>query len=77
MRESTDLENTNHCVKGKKGWEIQDIKLPGGFNFKKKLVLSKVTLIPTKIELMQVNRISKDSDDLHWLFENMSRFIDC
>ena len=75
MYDSSDLENIDPSLKVSQGWEIPEMKLPGGFNHKKRLFLSKLTLIPTKIELMQVKRISKDCHDLNWLFENMSRFI--
>ena len=69
-----DLANIKDCIKTFKGWEIPGFyAMPGSFNAKKTLCLSKLTLIPTKISMMQVNRIFKDCSDLNWLYSNMSR----
>ena len=55
------------------GWNSPYSSLPGGLNVKKVLHLAKLTLIPTKITLMQVNKITEKSSDLNWLFQTMSR----
>jgi len=74
VHESNNLANIQDCMKTDQGWEVPGIfAMPGSFNFRKTLQLSKLILIPTKISMMQVNRICKDGSDLNWLYSNMSR----